>query len=87
MIGIAVIIKQMKKTKTIGNLIDIEILTCFTCLFNEEGGGGGVYELKTFNITQLFTLSISVEMFKRYEALSQFLSAVWSSLLSGEFFH
>ena len=39
MIGIAVIIKQMKKTKTIGNLIDIEILTCFTCLFNEEGGG------------------------------------------------
>ena len=29
------IIKQMKKSKAIGNYIVIEILTCFTCLFND----------------------------------------------------
>ena len=37
MIGIAVIIKQMKKTKTIGNLIDIEIRALPVCLTKKWG--------------------------------------------------
>ena len=36
MIVKAIAIKEMKKSKTIGNKIVIEILTCFTCLFNDS---------------------------------------------------
>ena len=43
-IAIAIIIKQMKKTKTLGNQVVIETLTYFHCLFN-DGFGDVMYNV------------------------------------------
>ena len=41
------IIKKIKKSKTIGNYIFIEIFKCFTCLFND--GFSQVMYIASFN--------------------------------------